>query len=92
MDERVLTPSTSVLTVLVVGMVAGHVLMPARPDPTGAHRALFLLSVAGAGALGGWRVAGLRRSRGVAVRWLGAALGVALSLSLAVAGYLIVHG
>jgi hypothetical protein len=95
-DERVLTPSTSVLTVLVVGMVAGHVLMPARPIATVAARAGFVVVVAAAGALGGWRtgrvidrVPALRSGAGALVSAIAGAL---VALGLAAAGYAVVHG
>ena len=93
-----LTPSTSMLTVLVAGMAAGHILMPARAGATLGQRAAFLVLVAAAGALGGWRT-----GRAFLGRWPGARNGVTaiagaviagavIALSLAAAGYTIVHG
>jgi len=97
-DERVLTPSTSVLTVLVVGMVAGHVLMPARPIATLVDRVEFVVAVAAAGALGGWRIGRVmgrspqNAPLGASKALMSAVAGAVLSLALAAAGYGIVHG
>ena len=84
-----LTPSTSVLTVLVVGMVAGHMLMPARTGLRSQQGAAFLLAMIAAGALGGWRTSrafGWRRTA------IASVAGAAVALGLAAAAYAFVHG
>jgi hypothetical protein len=91
-DERVLTPTTSVLTVLVVGMVAGHVLMPARPGAGLAAQAEFVAAVAATGALGGWRTGRVFGRRGSWRIVVAVAAGALLALGLAGVAYVIVHG
>ncbi len=55
MNVRVLTRLTNAGLLAGVGMGSGHLLMPARAGATMVARLAFVASMAGAGALAGWR-------------------------------------
>ena len=55
MNVRVLTRLTNAGLLAGVGMGSGHLLMPARAGATMFARLAFVASMAGAGALAGWR-------------------------------------
>ena len=58
MNARHLTRATNALLVVGTGMVAGHLLMPARVDAGLARRVAFVGLLAASGALAGWRERG----------------------------------
>ena len=76
-------------------MLAGHVFMPARATATVAARLAFVASIAGTGALAGWRE---RRARDLAgdenlaplPLWI--AGGILLALIAAWIAYRVAHG
>ncbi|CAN5262602.1 hypothetical protein BH09GEM1_BH09GEM1_25670 [soil metagenome] len=55
MNVRTLTRLTNAGLLAGIGMVAGHLLMPARATATIVARVAFIASIAGTGALAGWR-------------------------------------
>jgi hypothetical protein len=95
LDARLLTRLTNVALVAVIGMGAGHLLLPARAGAGPAARAGFVVSVALAGALAAWRerraheYARGRPPRGAPALWLGG--GALVALLLATLAYYVVH-
>lgn len=96
MDARRLTLLTNIGLLAGVGLGGGHLLMPTRATASVAARLVFLASIAGTGALAGWRE---RRSRendageevaGTEALWVGA--GALISLVVALLAYELVHG
>jgi hypothetical protein len=96
MDARALTRLTNAGLLAGIGMGGGHLLMPARAGASIFARLTFVASIAGTGALMGWRE---RRAReldgdenvpGAQPLWI--AGGAALALVLAWLAYRIAHG
>ena len=94
MKARTLVHVTNVAFVAIVGMAAGHLLMPARIETGFAARAAFALTLALAGGIAGWREhRALAEWRGTIVhrRPLWVATGVAASVLAAALAWQIVH-
>jgi hypothetical protein len=95
LDARLLTRLTNVALVAVVGMGAGHLLLPARAGAGPAARAGFVASVVVVGALAAWRerdaleYARGSTPRGAPALWL--AGGAFLAFLLAALAYHVVH-
>jgi hypothetical protein len=96
MDARLLTRLTNAGLLAGVGMGGGHLLMPARAGASVLSRLTFVASMAGTGALMGWRE---RRAReldgdenvaGAQPLWIVG--GAVSSLLLAWLAYRIAHG
>lgn len=96
MDGRLLTRITNAGLLATVGMGAGHLLMPARATAGLAARAAFIASVAGTGALAGWRERRAREYdgdelvRGAA--WVWVTWGILSALLLAWFAFWLMHG
>lgn len=91
MDAIKLSRLTTGLTLVGVGLAAGHVLVPyAGAAPVG-RRVAFWAIVLGVGALRGWRDGVIREARGrpLARR---VALTALASAALALVGYWAIHG
>ena len=95
MNVRVLTRLTNAGLLAGVGMGSGHLLMPARAGATMFSRLAFVASMAGAGALAGWRE---RRAReldgdedGLGAQPLWIAGGAVSAMTLAWLAYQIAH-
>lgn len=96
MDVRLLTRLTNAGLLAGIGMGGGHLFMPARAGASVLSRLAFVASMAGTGALLGWRE---RRAReldgdenvpGEQVIWIaGGAIG---ALAVAWLAYRIAHG
>jgi hypothetical protein len=94
-NARHLTHATNVLMIVAAGMIAGHLLMPARGDATIAPRAGFVLMLAVPGALAGWRECrslAAERGRPPSNEALWAAAGGLLALLAGAISWLVVHG
>ena len=96
MDGRTLTRITNTGLIAAVGLGGGHLLMPTRPGVGLARRVLFVASMAGAGALAGWRE---RRARendgdeevsGAESLWVGG--GALVAVLLAWLAFWLMHG
>ena len=95
MNVRTLTRLTNAGLLAGIGMGAGHLLMPARATATIVARVAFVASVAGTGALVGWRE---RRGRDLdgdedlspQPRWIVG--GILLALMTAWIAYRAAHG
>ena len=96
MNARTLTRITNAGLLAGIGMGTGHLLMPARATATLFSRMLFVVAVAGTGALAGWRE---RRAReldgdenvpGVQALWIWG--GAIWALVIAWIAYRIAHG
>lgn len=95
MDARLLTRGTNLLLVAVVGMGAGHLIMPARPGAGAGARAAFVALVAGSGAVAGARERAIAREYGTrtfAARWPWLVAGAVVALLLAGVAWYMVHG
>lgn len=95
MNAQVLTRITNAGMIAGVGLGGGHFLLPARDHAGLIPRLVFVMSVAGTGALAGWRE---RRSReydgGEEVRGaesLWVAAGAVVSLAFAWLAYRLMH-
>lgn len=95
MNVRVLTRLTNAGLLAGVGMGSGHLLMPARAGASMFSRLAFVASMAGAGALAGWRE---RRAReldgdedGLGAQPLWIAGGAVSAITLAWLAYKIAH-
>ena len=96
MNVRLLTRITNAGMLAVVGMGVGHLVMPTRATTGIVSRAAFVATIAGTGALAGWRE---RRGReldgdesvpGIQPLWIGG--GAILALALAWIAYRLAHG
>jgi hypothetical protein len=96
MDARLLTRLTNAGLLAGIGMGGGHLLMPARAGASVLSRFAFVASMAGTGALMGWRE---RRAReldgdenvpGAQPLWI--AGGAMWALLLAWLAYRVAHG
>ena len=96
MNVRSLTRLTNAGLLAGIGMGGGHLFMPARAGASVVSRIAFVLSMAGTGALLGWRE---RRAReldgdedvpGAQIVWI--AVGAAGALAVAWLAYRIAHG
>jgi hypothetical protein len=94
-NARLLTHATNALLIVAAGMIAGHLLMPARSDATVARRAGFVLTLAMSGALAGWRECrslAAERGRSPLREALWAPAGGMLALLAGAIAWLVVHG
>lgn len=96
MDARLLTQVTNLGLLAGVGLGSGHILMPARASASLLSRVVFIASVAGTGALAGWRERRSRENdlgeevRGSELVWI--ATGALAALVIAGLAYELVHG
>ena len=96
MNVRALTRLTNVGLLAGVGLGVGHLLMPARAAASLLSRLAFLASMAGTGALIGWRERRARELdgdedvRGAQPMWI--AGGATSAIVLAWIAYRIAHG
>lgn len=95
MNIRQLTRITNAGLLALVGMGVGHLLMPARASASLLSRAAFVATMAGTGALAGWRerrareLDGDENVRGVQPLWISG--GAVVALALAWIAYRIAH-
>jgi hypothetical protein len=90
-DAVRLSRLTTVLTIAVVGMGAGHLLFPYAPGATLARTLAFWAAIVGVGVLRGWRDAAVREEHRTRARWRCVFTTLA-SVAAAIASYWVVHG
>jgi hypothetical protein len=94
MDAVRLSRITTPLTVAIVGLVAGHALLPYAgagvPTTIGRRLAFWALLLA-AGAFRGWRDADARDERGARVRWR-VGLTALAAAGVGLVAYWVAHG
>lgn len=96
MEERLLTRITNVGLLAAVGMGVAHLVMPTRATAGFASRVAFVASVAGTGALMGWRERRARENAGDervhGALWVWIVWGVISALALASLAFWLMHG
>lgn len=91
MDAVRLARLTTLGTVAVAGLAAGHLLLPYAPPASLGRRVAFWGVMLAVGAFRGWRDAAVREVRGPAARWRIALTALAGALA-ALAGFWVMHG
>lgn len=95
MNVRTLTRLTNAALIAGIGMGTGHLFMPARATATTIARLAFAASVAGTGALAGWRERCSREHDGdeeLAPEPLWIVAGAVTALAAAWLAFYIAHG